>query len=211
MKDLQDCRVLITPNSYAKYNPKLKEELETQVGEVLYNTTGKPLSSEQVADLLPGVDGYIAGLDKIDQNALNAADSLKIIVRYGVGLDNVDLSAAAEKGIIVSNTPGANSASVAELALGLMLMLARRIFVAKKAMQKGEWPRIPSLTLEDKIIGIIGLGAIGKQLAKRLANFNCQILACDPFADQDFALEHNVDLVDLDTLVNRSDFISLHL
>ncbi len=211
MKDLKDCRVLVTANSYGKYDPDLKASLEAQVGQVVYNKTGKPLSSEQVAALLPGMDGYIAGLDEIDGKALQAADALKVIVRYGVGYDKVDLPAAAEKGIIVSNTPGANSASVAELALGLILMLARQIPTATEALRKGEWPRLPGLSLSGKTIGILGFGAIGKQLAQRLANFECRLVACDPYPDETFAQKYNVTLVPLGDLIAISDFISLHL
>ncbi len=211
MKKLIECRVLVTANSYGKFNPNLKTDLENQVKEVIYNETGKPLSSSQVADLLPGIDGYIAGLDQINRQALQTADSLKIIARYGVGIDKVDLQAANEKGIIVTNTPGANSASVAELALGMILMLARQIPFATGAIKQGEWPRLPGLTLENKTIGIIGLGAIGKQLAKRLTGFNCRLLANDPFADEAFAKKYDVVLVDLPYLVAHSDFISLHV
>ncbi|HEY5157780.1 MAG TPA: hypothetical protein VII93_07455, partial [Anaerolineales bacterium] len=121
--NLKQCRVLVSPTSYGKNDARLKTELEAQVGEVVYNPTGKPLTSAEVAQLLPGVDGYIAGLDAIDSQALQAADRLKVIARYGVGVDSVDLEAARKKGIVVTNTPGANSVSVAELALGLMLAL----------------------------------------------------------------------------------------
>jgi Lactate dehydrogenase and related dehydrogenases len=121
--NLKECRLLVTPTSYGKNDSRLKTELEAQVGEVIYNPTGKPLTSADVAKLLPGIDGYIAGLDGIDANAIKTADRLKVIARYGVGVDNVDLRAAREKGIVITNTPGANSVSVAELALGLMLAL----------------------------------------------------------------------------------------
>jgi phosphoglycerate dehydrogenase-like enzyme len=125
--NLKQCRLLVTPTSYGKNDSRLKTELEAQVGEVVYNPTGKPLTSEELGELLPGVDGYIAGLDAIDANALKSADRLKVIARYGVGFDNVDLDFAQQKNIIVTNTPGANSVSVAELALALMLALARQI------------------------------------------------------------------------------------
>jgi lactate dehydrogenase-like 2-hydroxyacid dehydrogenase len=107
--NLKECRLLVTPTSYGKNDPRLKTELEALVGEVIYNPTGKPLTSVEVASLLPGIDGYIAGLDGIDASALSKADRLKVICRYGVGVDNVDLEAARERGIIVTNTPGANS------------------------------------------------------------------------------------------------------
>jgi len=210
MSDLKDIRVLVTPTSYGRYNQELKANLESRVGEVIYNSTGKPLTSKQVASLLPGVQGYIAGLDQIDQAALAEADVLKVIVRYGVGYENVDLDTAREKGIIVSNTPGANSASVAELAICLLLMLARQIPAASRAVRVGDWPRLKGISLEGKTIGIIGLGAIGKLFALRLHGFKTNILAYDPFADQDFAQQHEIELVDIQTLTANSDFISLH-
>jgi D-3-phosphoglycerate dehydrogenase len=209
--NLIDCRLLVTPTSYGKNDPRLKTQLEAQVGEVIYNPTGKPLSSAEVAKLLPGIDGYIAGLDGIDAQALQAADRLKVIARYGVGVDSVDLEAARAKGIVVTNTPGANSVSVAELALGLMLALARQIPEAVEAVHQGKWPRFSGLSLEGKTIGILGLGAIGKQLAHRLAGFDCRLIAHDPFADPAFAQANKVELTTLDKVIEEADFISLHL
>jgi D-3-phosphoglycerate dehydrogenase len=209
--NLKECRLLVTPTSYGKNDPRLKTELEALVGEVIYNPTGKPLTSAEVARLLPGVDGYIAGLDGIDASALEAADRLKVIARYGVGVDSVDLAAAQAKGIVVTNTPGANSVSVAELALGLMLALARQIPAAVDAVHQGKWPRYTGISLEGKVIGILGLGAIGKQLARRLAGFDCKILAFDPYADVAFAKENHVALADMDDVICQADFVSLHL
>jgi D-3-phosphoglycerate dehydrogenase len=209
--DLKECRLLVTPTSYGKNDSRLKTELEAQVKEVIYNPTGKPLTSAQVAALLPGIDGYIAGLDGIDANALQAADRLKVIARYGVGVDSVDLAAAREKGIVVTNTPGANSVSVAELALGLMLALARQIPEAVEAVHQGKWPRYAGISLEGKTIGILGLGAIGKQLARRLAGFDCRILAYDPFGDPNIAKDLHVELSSLDLVLAQADFLSLHL
>jgi D-3-phosphoglycerate dehydrogenase len=209
--DLNNAHLLVTPTSYGKNDPRLKTELEALAESVIYNPTGKPLSSDEVADLLPGVDGYIAGLDVIDRSALAKADQLKVISRYGVGVDNVDLEAAKEKGIVVTNTPGANSGSVAELALGLILALARQIPEAAKSVQQGKWPRLNGVSLEDKTIGILGLGAIGKQLVRRLAGFDCQLLAYDPFADQSFASKNSIKLESLDKVIAEADFLSLHL
>ncbi len=206
--DLKKAILLVTPTSYGKNDPRLKSDLEAQVGQVTYNPTGKPLTSSEVAALLPGVDGYIAGLDAIDRAALDRADRLKVISRYGVGVDNVDLEACKEKGIIVTNTPGANSVSVAELALGLMLALARQIPEAAQSVQQGKWPRLSGLSLEGKTVGILGLGAIGKQLARRLAGFDCRILAYDPFADDAYAEENGIDLKSLDAVVSAKPIFS---
>lgn len=208
---LHEAHVLVTPTSYGKNDPSLKTELEGLVGSVTYNPTGKPLSSAQVADLLPGIHGYIAGLDVIDRAALQNADQLKVIARYGVGVDKVDLEAAKEKGIVVTNTPGANSVSVAELALSLMLALARQIPESAQAVKQGKWPRPNGISLEGKTIGILGLGAVGKQLARRLAGFDCRILAYDPYVDPDFAAAQGITLEPMQKVVAQSDFLSLHL
>jgi len=209
--DLKQARILVTPTSYGKHDARLKTELEALTGFVSYNPTGKPLSSGAVAALLQGVDGYIAGLDVIDRSALAKADDLKVISRYGVGVDNVDLDAARERGIVVTNTPGANSVSVAELAMGLLLALARQIPEAAQAVRLGTWPRLNGVSLEGKTIGILGLGTIGRELARRLAGFDCHILAYDPYPDEAFAAAHGVALESLDDVIANSDFVSLHL
>ncbi len=128
-----------------------------------------------------------------------------------LAIDNVDLDAARGKGIVVTNTPGANSVSVAELALGLMLALARQIPEAVEAVHQGKWPRYSGISLEGKTIGILGLGAIGKQLARRLAGFDCKILAYDPYADAAFARDNHIELTLMDKVIEEADFISLHL
>ncbi len=89
--NLKECRVLVTPTSFGKSDPNLCRELEAQVGEVVYNTSGKPLKAAELERLIPGFDGYIAGLDEINSAVLNVADRLKVIARYGVGVDQVDL------------------------------------------------------------------------------------------------------------------------
>lgn len=209
--DLKKCKLLVTPTSYGKNDPRLKTDLEKLVGEVVYNPTGKPLTAKEVAGLLKDVDGYIAGLDEINQESLQNADKLKVIARYGVGVDNVDLNYAKKKGIVVTNTPGANSVSVAELALGLILSLARQIPDAAQAVHQGKWPRLAGLSLEGKTIGILGLGAIGKQLAQRLAGFSCRIIAYDPFVKQDEEKSLSVEMMGMDEVVSLADFLSLHL
>jgi len=209
--DLTGYRVLVTPTSFGKGDPQIKKELESLVGEVVYNPTGRPLTSAEVADLIKGCDGYIAGLDAIDRLAVSAADRLKVIARYGVGVDNVDLNAAQEKGILVTNTPGANSVSVAELTIALILALARNIVEASVATRSGGWPRMNGLSLEGKCVGLVGFGAIGQQVARRLAGFDCRLLAYDPYPNRDYAAQLGVELVGLEDLLHQSDFLSLHL
>ena len=209
MKPLKQCRVLVTATSYGKNDPTLFSHLENRVGEVIYNTTGKPLDSQQLQVLLPRMDGYIAGLDCIDRSAIQAADRLRVIARYGVGVDAVDLAAAKEKGIIVTNTPGANSVSVAELAVGMMLALARSLVSATLATRTGQWPRMNGVSLAGKTVGILGFGSIGRNVAKRLCGFDCTILAYDPLL-QEGPGDYGARLVSQAEVIEQADFLTLH-
>ena len=211
MADLTACRVLVTPRSYGQNDPRLRSELEAAVGDVAYTSDGRPLSSGELQKLLPGCHGYIAGLDAVDRVALDAADQLRVIARYGVGVDKVDLAAARDKGIVVTNTPGANAGAVAELAVGLMLSLARSIPHANAATKAGGFSRLDGIALEGKNVGLLGLGAIGKQVARRLQGFDCTVLAFDPAPDARFAEAHGVALCSQEEVVSRADFLSLHL
>lgn len=209
--ELKQMRVLVTPTSFGKNDPELREELRRSCGEVIFNESGKPLPSAALARLLPGIDGYIAGLDEIDATALAAADRLRVIARYGVGVDNVDLEAARARGITVTNTPGANAVSVAELTIALILALARQIPEAAVATRRGEWPRFSGISLKDKVIGLIGFGAIGQAVATRLAGFECRLRAYDPFMDRAAARRLGVEPAELGQLLPCCDFVSLHL
>lgn len=211
MKPLAECQVLVTPTSYGRHDPQLCARLEQAVGRVVYNESGKPLGSEQLQQLLPGMDGYIAGLDSIDAAAIAAADRLQVIARYGVGVSNVDLAAARQRGIQVTNTPGANSKSVAELTLLLILSLLRPIQPAAAETRQGGWPRLSGYSLEGKVVGLLGLGSIGREVARRLAGFDCRVLAYDPFQDADFASRYAVTYLPLEQLISQADILSLHL
>jgi D-3-phosphoglycerate dehydrogenase len=211
MNSLKSCRILVTPTSFGKGDPAIVAELENLVGEVIYNPTGKPLKSAQVAELLRGCHGYIAGLDEIDRLALADCPDLKVISRYGVGTDNVDLATATERGIVVTNAPGANSNSVAELTVALMLALARNVVEAVTATRAGGWPRLNGISLEGKSIGLLGFGAIGKQVARRLVGFDCRLLAYDPYPDLENAEKYGVKFSALDELLPQVDFVSLHM
>ncbi len=211
MKDLKHCRVLVTPTSFGKHDPRLRAELEAAVGEVIYNPTDQPLSSDEVRALLPGCHGYIAGLDVIDRAALEAADALKVIARYGVGVDRIDLEAARARGIVVTNTPSANAGSVAELTIGLMIALARSIPAADAATKAGRWPRLTGVALEGKTIGLIGFGSIGQQTARHLQGFDCRILIYDPAVTPEAAHSYQVEWAALEEVAAQADFLSLHL
>jgi len=206
-------KILITPTSFLKpVNAKAKEMIEAFADEVIYNPHTRPLTAEEVAALLPGVDGYIAGLDTISAEALaGAPESLKVISRYGAGVDRVDLAAARARGIVVTNTPGTNSTAVCELAFGLMLSLARRIPQLDAAVKSGGWPRTSGMELAGRTLGVVGFGAIGKKLAVRAKAFEMDVIAYDPYFDAAFAAEHGIRQVTLEELFPQADVISLHV
>lgn len=206
-------KILVTPTSFLKpENAAAKAKLEAFADEVVYNDLGRPLQAEEILERLDGVDGYVAGLDYITADVLEKAPgSLKVISRYGAGVDRVDMPAATAKGIQVTNTPGTNSVAVCELAFALMLCAARNIPKLHAAVEKGEWPRSQGIELRGKTLGIVGMGAIGKNLATRAKAFGMTVNAYDPYFDEVFAKENGIGKLDLDTVLITSDFISLHV
>ena len=209
-RSINECRVLCTPNTFGNRDPSLRSTLEAAVREVIYNPFGRPLKAAEVRSLLKDVDGYIAGLDEIDSSALEAADRLRIIARYGVGIDRVDVAAATAKGIVVTNTPGANSAAVAELTIAFILSLARHIIRASEAVRRGEWPVLDGIGIRGKTVGLIGFGSAGREVARRLKGFDCRLLAFDPYVQTEIDDKYGVRLVPLETLITEADFLSLH-
>ena len=150
---------------------------------------------------------------KVDAEALAAATRLKVVARAGVGLDNVDVKAATQAGVMVVNAPTSNIVSAAELAVALMLAAARHISPAHAALRNGEWKRskYTGIELYEKTVGIVGLGRIGVLVAQRLSAFGMKVIAYDPYVQAGRAAQMGVRLVDLDTLLAESDFMSVHL
>lgn len=150
---------------------------------------------------------------KVDAEAIAAAPRLKVIARAGVGLDNVDVKAATQAGVMVVNAPTSNIVSAAELAVGLLLATARNIVPANNALKKGEWKRnkYTGTELYEKVVGVIGLGRIGVLVAQRLSSFGMQVIAYDPYVPAARAAQMGVRSVSLEELLARSDFITVHL
>jgi D-3-phosphoglycerate dehydrogenase / 2-oxoglutarate reductase len=209
--DLKACRVLVTPTSFGRSDPRLWDELRAAVGEVVVSPHPRPLTSAEVRALLPGIHGYIAGLDVIDADALAAADSLRVIARYGIGTERVDLVTAQARGIAVCNTPGANAAAVAELTLGFMIALSRQMIVAHEGLKRGDWARVNGASLEGRTLGLVGFGAIARRTAVFARPFGVRVLACDPFVSADAIRAEDVTPASMDALLAESDFVSLHL
>jgi D-3-phosphoglycerate dehydrogenase len=169
------------------------------------------LCEDELIPLLKGCDGCIAGLDPYTRRVIERAENLKVISRYGTGVDNVDLVAAKEHGVTVRRTPGVNSQAVAELVFGLLLSLIRKLPFLDRSTREGKWDRSIGTELHKKTLGIIGLGAVGKAVACIAGGFSMKVLACDPNMDNDFARKHGISPVNFDHLARESDIITLHL
>ena len=150
---------------------------------------------------------------KVTAAIIAAAPKLRVIARAGTGVDNVDVTAASGRGIVVMNAPGANSVSVAELAMALILALARHLPAADAAMKQGKWEKKKFLGEEvrDKTLGLAGLGRIGQEVARRAAGFGMRLAAHDPFVSEGVAASLGVELMSLDDLFAKADYVSLHL
>ncbi len=150
---------------------------------------------------------------KVTEEVLNEAPHLKVIGRAGIGVDNIDCDAATDRGIVVMNTPGGNATSVAEHTLALILSLARGVPSASASTKAGNWERkrFQGNEVHGKILGIIGLGSIGRQVAERAKPFGMEVVAYDPFVSSDAAKDCGVELIELEPLFSRADYISLHL
>ena len=205
-------KILVTPTSFkpVKGGPAL-ELLRSFSEDLVFNPKEKPLSEDDLIPLLSGCVGFIAGLDSITRKVIENAPGLKVISRYGVGVDQVDLKAAREKGIDVCNTPGTNSNAVADLAFALLLSIARRIPLLDRKTKGGEWLRSTGFELGGKTIGILGLGAVGKEVARRAAGFSMKIMAYDPFMNMEYAQANGITAADFTTVVENADIVSLHL
>jgi D-3-phosphoglycerate dehydrogenase len=169
---------------------------------------------DQLAHDLKDADAIVVrSATRVTSALIDAAPSLRAIARAGTGVDNVDVPAATARGIIVMNAPGANSVSVAELAMALILALARHIPAADAAMKQGKWEKKKFLGEEvrEKVLGLVGLGRIGQEVARRATAFGMTIIAHDPFVSEQTASHLDVELVDLDALFSRADYVSLHM
>lgn len=171
-------------------------------------------SAEQLTADVADADAIIVrSATTVDRALIAAAPNLRVIARAGTGVDNVDVEAATERGIVVMNAPGANSISVAELAIALMLALSRGIAAADAAMKKGVWDkkRLTGVELRGKTLGIVGLGRIGQEVAARARAFGMDLVAHDPFIAEQVAASLGITLLSLDELCAASDYITLHI
>ena len=168
-------------------------------------------NEDELIETLNQADGLITSSFPYSKRVLSNLGRLKIISRTGVGFDAIDVDAATENGICVTTTPGANSDSVADHAIGLILSLARHISRGDKDIRSGNWSPQVGIEVSKKTLGIVGFGSIGKCVAKRGAGFGMKLLAYDLFQDATFAAEHKITYLPLNELLAQADFVSIHL
>ena len=174
--------------------------------------TGRP-AAELARDLASADALIVRSATTVDASVLSEAPRLRVIARAGTGVDNVDVPAATERGIVVMNSPGANSVSVAEHAMALMLALARAVPAADAAMKRGVWDkkRLTGAELRGKTLGVIGLGRIGQEVATRARAFGMEVLAHDPFISEQIAAALGIALLSVDEVCARADYLTLHV
>jgi D-3-phosphoglycerate dehydrogenase len=205
-------RVLVTTTSFQDSPGEHHELLNAQDWDIDY--LRGPLKEYELLSIIQDYDGILCGDDEYSRKIIKkgAEGKLKALAKYGVGLDKIDLEAAGEYGIKVSNCPGINQVSVAEHVLSLLLAFEKNIHTQYHSVQKGSWKRSVGREIRGKTIGIIGLGAIGKELAILMSNIGMNVIGYDVFED-DIFLEKNpqINFENLDSLLNQSDYITLHV
>lgn len=206
-------KILLTSTSFQDTPGKHQELLNAQDFEI--DTLRGPITESELLPIIKDYDAVICGDDEYTRKVLTLGKQgkLKFISKYGVGLDKIDLVAAEDLGIPVTNCPGVNQVSVAEHVLALLLTFEKNIHVQHQSTQQGSWKRWIGNEIFGKTIGIIGLGAIGKELAKRAHAFGLKVIAFDLHKDISFLEEHPdvVFVEDLEQIYKLADFISLHV
>lgn len=202
-------RVAVTSKAFST-NSVLVGELEQHFKDVKLNLTGKLLEGQQLHDFLVDRDVAIIAMEQMTPQVLDKLPLLKVISKFGVGLNNIDLLHCQKRGIEVKWTSGVNKCSVAEMALGFMLMMIRNLYLTSTQLSAGKWNKSGGQSLYGKTIGIIGLGHIGQELVRLLMPFKCKILINDIVDKSKFCLANGLTVVSKDELLSMSDIITIH-
>ena len=202
-------KVAVTSKSFSK-NKVLIGELKQYFTDVKLNHGTKKLNDDELIDFLKDCDGAIVALEEINKKVIDALPKLKVVSKFGVGLDNIDLEYCKQKDIKVGWIGGVNKTSVAEMALGFMLMLIRNLYVSSTKLSNGIWDKNGGYSLYGKTIGIIGIGYIGKELIKLLQPFNCKILVNDIINQDEYYKSNNLIEVSKEEIFQQSDIVTLH-
>ena len=206
-------KVLVSASHFHTLCKEAWNLLESNGHEVIYDYKREfpAYSTEELKEILPDIDAALIGLDFYTEEVFSCAPKLKVVAKFGVGVDNIDIEAASRHGVKVVNAPGMNSNAVAELTVGYIIGLLRSIVPLHQKMTAGLWPRYMGGELLGKTVGLLGFGAIAKSVAKKLAAFDARVIAYDLFPDYEAAERLGVTIVSMDEIIETSDIISLHI
>ncbi|MDR1272622.1 MAG: phosphoglycerate dehydrogenase [Clostridiales Family XIII bacterium] len=204
-------RILITPRSFGKHSDEAFRLIEEKGYSIVLNDTGGIMGEEALKEAIAGCDGAIIGVDPLNAEVMRRAPGLRAVAKYGVGTDNIDTGYCENHGIRVSKTIGANSEAVADYAFALILALARKVLLIDSECRRGNWKKITATDVSGRTLGLIGLGAVGKNMVRRAKGFSMHILAYNRNWNEGFAEAEGVERAEIDDIVKRSDFLSLHL
>lgn len=202
--------VAVTSRSFSKH-PILREKLLERYPETKFNDEGRSLNGHALVEFLSGYEKAITALEVIDDGVLSALPDLKVIGKYGVGLDMIDLNAMGRYGIQLGWTGGVNKRSVSELVISSAVSLMHRAVFASAEVGDGKWYQVKGRQLSECTFGIIGCGHVGKDLVGLLKPFNCTVLSHDILDFPDFYQENDVQPVSIEVLLKKSDVVTLHL
>ena len=203
-------RIAVASRSFAG-NPVLRAELEAKYPHVTFADPAERLEGDSLVAMLRGHDRAIVGLERVDDRMLEQLPELKVISKYGVGLDGIDVAAMARRGIRLGWTGGTNCRSVAELTVAFAIALLHRVPECDVAMRRGEWRKLVGRQLTGKTVGIIGCGHVGQDLVRLLAPFDCRVLAHDIRDYPEFYAAHRVTPAGREELLRSSDVVTLHV
>lgn len=205
-------KVLITPRGFANYGLEQIELMKEKGIDVHYNDTGVAYTHEEFKALAKEADGIIVGVDKMDRDMMEGCPNLKVICKFGVGTDNIDLDYAKENSIYVGRTVGSNSKSVAEHVVAMMFTEAKNMYSTIKDVKEFNWNKPTGIEINGKKIGIIGFGMIGKYLADFAHGLGMEVYAYDVFEiPKEELKKHNAEIATLDEIFMKCDYISLHV
>ena len=202
--------ILITPRSLTAAGHPALARLQDAGYELVFTTPGQQPTPAELLQVLPGCVGYLAGVEEVDAQVMEAAPGLRVISRNGVGTNNLDLAAARRLGITVCTTPGANARGVAELAMAHLLALARWVPFSDHALKAGGWQRRKGMEVCGKTLGLIGCGHVGRLVARFALGMDMKVLAHDVMPDATFAPSPEFRFAPLADVLRQSDVISLH-
>ncbi len=203
-------KIVVTSPSFSKH-PLLRQELTESFPEVRFNDKGVGLEGAELARFLEGAEGAVVGLEPVDGALLDACPELRIVAKYGVGLDNLDQDAMGRRHVAIGWTGGVNRRSVAELALCYMIGLCRNVFFTSNRLRNGQWLKEGGFQLTGRTVGIIGVGNAGKEVARLLSPFHCRLLANDILSQDDYYREHGLESALKETIYKEADIITLHV